>query len=343
MGLFTELFASARAASRDPSACAISGSPVLQADGESSLDRYCNLFAIVHFAALDLGNNEDPAFISRERIGLLGEFARSSSAPPELTARPEAGSRAPGNRERGGGRRDPRRTGAGPGLPARRPREAPAGSARLSAILERELSSGRLAPPSGASGSMAWSAWTPRPDRVAAEAWTRGLVPLDVDDGDAGAFARALDPERVRASEPLRAALRRARDLPAASLEAATALASAADPGSAGSLVTALLETCPACQSPAALAALFGPLGEEGLEALARLAEETLPFGASPLEALFELEPVRAEELGRARLAAALARGCVPDRSCRRSWPTASTRSPVCWRPFRTGDATGRA
>ncbi|HYN42384.1 MAG TPA: hypothetical protein VE129_11440, partial [Thermoanaerobaculia bacterium] len=87
----------------------------------------------------------------------------------------------------------------------------------------------------------------------------------------------------------------------------------AADPGSAAPLVKALLETCPACQSPAALAALFGPLGEEGLKALAGLAEATLPFGVSPLEALFELDPTRAEELGRAHLAAALARGCVPE------------------------------
>jgi hypothetical protein len=148
---------------------------------------------------------------------------------------------------------------------------------------------------------------------VAADAWTRGLVPLDVDEGEAGAFARALDPERVRSSEPLRAALRRARDLPAVSLEAASALARAADPGSAGSLVKALLETCPSCPSPAALAALFGPLGEEGLGALARLAETTLPFGVSPLEALFELDATRAEELGRTHLAAALARGCVPE------------------------------
>jgi hypothetical protein len=97
------------------------------------------------------------------------------------------------------------------------------------------------------------------------------------------------------------------------SLEAATALAKIADPGSAASLVTALLETCPACQPPAALAALFGPLGEEGLEALARLAEATLPFGVSPLEALFELDPARAEELGRTHLATALGRGCVPE------------------------------
>ena len=314
MGLFTELFAGARAASRDPSACAISGSPVLQADGDSSLDRYCNLFAIVHFAALDLGDDEDPAFVSRERIGLLGEFARSTSAPPELrldlklgralrgTASEEEVVEILGERELA-----PvfRRVVLG---------KLQAGSARLSAYLERELSSGRLAP----SERGVWLDALARSDaaagdRVAAEAWTRGLVPLDVDDGNAGAFARALDPERVRASEPLRAALRRARDLPAVSLEAASALARATDPGSAAPLVKALLETCPACPSPAALAALFGPLGEEGLEALAHLAETTLPFGVSPLEALFELEPTRAEELGRTHLTAALARGCVPE------------------------------
>jgi hypothetical protein len=85
------------------------------------------------------------------------------------------------------------------------------------------------------------------------------------------------------------------------------------DPGSAGPLVKALLETCPTCPSPAALAALFGPLGEEGLDALVRLSEATLPFGISSLEALFELDTVRAEELGRAHLTAALDRGCVPE------------------------------
>ncbi len=190
----------------------------------------------------------------------------------------------------------------------------PPGSTRLAATLERELSSGRVAPPEREAWLDALARLDPAAgDRVAADAWTRGLVPLDAEDGGAGAFARALDPERVRSSEPLRAALRRARSLPAASLEAATALARAADPGAAAPLLTALLETCPACQSPAALAALFGPLGEEGLDALARLAEATLPFGTSPLEALFELDEARAEELGRAHLAVALARGCVPE------------------------------
>ncbi len=314
MGLFTELFAGARAASRDPSACAISSSPVLQADGESSLDRYCNLFAIVHFAALDLGDDEDPAFVSWERIGLLGDFARSTSAPPELrldlklgralrgTASEEEIVEILGERELA-----PlfRRVVLG---------KLVAGSVRLSAVLERELSSGRLAP----SERGFWLDALARldaaaGDRLAADVWTRGLVPLDVDDGDAGAFARALDPGRVRASEPLRAALRRARELPAVGLEAASALARAEDPGSAGPLVTALLETCPSCLPPARLVELFGPLGEEGLAALGRLAEVTLPFGVSPLEALFELEPTRAEALGRSHLAAALARGCVPE------------------------------
>ena len=314
VGLFTELFTSARAASRDPSACALSGSPVLQADGASSLDRYCNLFAIVHFAALDLGDDEDPAFVSRERIGLLGEFARSASAPPELRLDLKLGRALRGTASEDEvieilGERELavvfRRVVLG---------KLPAGSSRLSGFLEHELSSGRLAP----SERGVWLDALARldaaaGDRVAAEAWTRGLVPLDADDGDAGAFARALDPERVRVSEPLRAALRRARDFPAVSLEAAIALARAADPGSAGPLVQALLETCPACQTPAALAALFGPLGEEGLEALGSLAGATLPFGVSPLEALFELDAVRAQELGRSRLSASLARGCVPE------------------------------
>lgn len=314
VGLFSELFTSARAASPDPSACALSGSPVLQADGASSLDRYCNLFAIVHFAALDLGDDDDPAFVSRERIGLLGEFARSASAPPELrldlklgralrgTASEEEVVEILGERELAAVFR---RVVLG---------KLPAGSTRLAAHLERELSSGRLAP----SERGVWLDTlaridAPAGDRVAAEAWTRGLVPLDADDGDAGAFARALDPERVRASEPLRAGLRRARELPAVSLEAATALVRAADPGSASALVKVLLETCPVCQPPAALAALFGPLGGEGFDALARLAEATLPFGVSPLEALFELDPTRAAELGRTHLAAALARSCVPE------------------------------
>jgi hypothetical protein len=77
--------------------------------------------------------------------------------------------------------------------------------------------------------------------------------------------------------------------------------------------VDVLLETCPLCPTAAQLSALFGPLGEEGLEALSRLAGETLPFGVAPLAALFELDPARAEPLGRARLAAALRAGCVPE------------------------------
>ena len=176
MGLFTELFAGARAASRDPSACAISSSPVLQADGDSSLDRYCNLFAIVHFAALDLGDGEDPAFVSRERIGLLGEFAPVVLGASGAWARPEAGARAPGNGERRGCPRDPRRTGAGSRLPAGRPRKAPgrldpprrgpsSGSSRRAGSLR----------PSGASGSTPWrgstrrleTAWRRRPGRAA--------------------------------------------------------------------------------------------------------------------------------------------------------------------------------
>lgn len=314
MGLFTELFAGARSASRDPSACTLSGSPVLQADGDSSLDRYCNLFAIVHFAALDLGDDEDPVFVSRERIGLLGEFARSSSAPPELRLDLKLGRALRGTASEEDVVEILAERELAPVFRRVVLGKLPAGSARLASCLERELSSGRVAP----SERGVWLDALARldaaaGDRVAAEAWTRGLVPLDVDDGDAGAFARALDPERVRASEPLRAALRRAREVPAASLEAATALARVADPGSAESLVTALLESCPACQPPAELAALFGPLGDEGLEALARLAAVTLPFGVSPLEALFELAPARAEELGRSQLAAALSRGCVPE------------------------------
>ena len=345
MGLFTELFAGARAASRDPSACALSGSPVLQADGESSLDRYCNLFAIVHFAALDLGDDDDPAFISRERIGLLGDFARSASAPPELRLDLKLGRALRGTASEEDlveilGERELapvfRRVVLG---------KLVAGSARLSAYLERELSSGRLAP----SERGVWLDALARldaaaGDRVAAEAWTRGLVPLDVDDGDAGAFARALDPERVRASEPLRAALRRARDLPAVSLEAASALARAADPGSAASLVKALLETCPAC-----------PVSRRSRRAL-RAARRGGARGARPpgrgdaaVRRFPSRGPLRAgHRRARRSWDAPTSRppspvGASPSRSCRRSWPTASTRSPSCWRPFRTGGATGHA
>jgi len=314
MGLFGELFFGARAASRDPSACTLSGWPLLQADRDGTRDRYCNLFAIVHFAALELGDDEDPAFVSRERVALLAEFARSSAAPPELrlelklaralrgTAPEEDVVEILGERELAPVFRRIVLGRLGPG------------SARLSAYLERELSSGRL--PQGERG--AWLDALARldaaaGDRVAAEAWTRGTVPLEAEEGDAGAFARALDPERVKGSEVLRAALRRARAVPSASLEAAEALARAGDPGSAEPLVTALLESCPACASAAELAELFGPLGEEGIAALERLAEETLPFGVSPLEALAELDPGRAADLGRARLASALERGCAPE------------------------------
>lgn len=314
MGLFTELFASARASSKDPSACGLSSAPAQPGDGSGGLDRYCNLFEIVHFAALYLGDDDDPAFISRERIGLLSDFARSSSAPPELrldlkigralrgTASEEEVVEVLGEREL-----SPvfRRVVLG---------KLRAGSPRLGPFLERELSSSRIAPSERGEWLDALARVDPGAgDRVAAEAWTRGTVPLEGGDGEAGAFARALAPERVRESEPLRAALRRARELPAASLDAATTLVRAADAGSAPAYVKAVLESCPACQTPATLSSLFGPLGEEGVDALASLAEATLPFGASALTALFELDPVRAGELGRAQLAAALDRGCVPE------------------------------
>jgi hypothetical protein len=314
MGLFTELFLGARSSSPEPSACALSGWPVLQADGDDNRDRYCNLFAIVHFAALELGGDDDPAFVSHERVALLAEFARSSSAPPELrlelklsralrgTAPEEDLLEVLGERELA-----PvfRRIVLG---------KLRAGSGRLAAFLERELGSGRVVPAERGAWLDALARFDPvAGDRVAADSWTRGTVPLDAGDGDAGAFCRALSPDRVRGSETIRAALRRARDLPAASLEAATALAGAGDPGAAGPLVTALLESCPACRPASDLAALFGPLGEDGLEALERLVEETLPFGVSPLEALFELDARRAEELALDRFAAALERGCVPE------------------------------
>ncbi|MBK8596293.1 MAG: hypothetical protein IPN83_12070 [Holophagales bacterium] len=146
MGLFTELFSGARAASKDPSSCGLSSAPVLQADGASSLDRYCNLFGIVHFAALYLGEDDDPAFVSRERIGLLADFAKSSSAPPELrldlklgralrgVASEEDVVEILGERELSGVFR---RVVLG---------KLPAGSTRLGPFLEQELSSGRIAP-----------------------------------------------------------------------------------------------------------------------------------------------------------------------------------------------------
>jgi hypothetical protein len=313
-GLFLELFFGARSSSRDPSACTLYGGVEARRLGEGRGDRYCNLFSFVHFATLDLGDDEDPSFVSRDRLSLLAEFARSGSAPPELrldlklgramrgTAADEDVLEILGERELA-----PvfRRIVLG---------RLPKGSSRLAAFLERELSSGRVAPTEQGLWLDALARLDAEAgDRVAAEAWRRGSVPLDLDDGDAGAFARALDPDRVRGSEALRSALRRARGIPAASLEAATALARAGDPGSAGPLVTALLETCPACSTPAELVALFGPLGEEGLGALARLAGETLPFGIPPLEALFELDAARAEELARSRFAASLAGGCAPE------------------------------
>jgi hypothetical protein len=314
MGLFTDLFFGARSASRDPSACTLSGWPVLQAEGEGNLDRYCNLFAIVHFAALDLGDEEDPSFVSGARVGLLRDFARSGSAPPELRLELKLNRAMRGTAPEEDvlevlGERDLapvfRRIVLG---------KLHAGSPRVAAHLERELSSGRVAAAERGAFLDALSRLDPAAgDRVAADAWVRGSVPLDAADGEAGAFARALSLERVRESEPLRIALRRARELPGASLEAASALARAGDPGSAGPLVAALLESCPACLSPENLAGLFGPLGEEGIVALARLAEATLPFGVSPLEALHELDEALASELAREAFAAALARGCVPE------------------------------
>ena len=312
--LFLELFFGARSASPDPSACTLASGPYLAAEGESSTDRYCNLFAVVQFAALDLGGEDDPPLVSRERVDLLREFARSSSAPPELRLDLKLGRAMRGTATEEEvlellGERD---------LPPVFRRivlaRAPAGSQRVSTYLERELSSGRVAPAErGLWLDVLSRLDAPAADRVAAEAWARGTVPHGVEEESAGAFANALSPDRVRGSEPLRAALRRARDLPGAGADAAAALARAGDPGSAGPLVEALLSSCPGCRSSDELASLFGPLGEEGAEALARLAEKTLPFTPSPLEALFELAPGRAEALARDRFAAALEDGCVPE------------------------------
>ena len=313
-GLFLELFAGARAASRDPSACSFSSWPVLHAEGEGSLDRYCNLFAIVRFATLDLGDVEDPAFVSRERVGFLADFARSGSAPPELRLELRLGRAMRGQASEEDvlgilGERE-----LAPAFRRIVLGKVPSGSDRVAAFLERELSWGRVPRPERPAWLEALARLdAPAADRVAAEAWARGTVPLDLGEGAAGAFARALDPVRVRGSETLRAELRRARGLPAVGLEAAAALARAGDPGSAAPLAAALLEGCPSCLTPADLAALFGPLGEEGLEALAHLAELTLPFVAAPLDALFELAPGRAAEIGLARLTSALAAGCVPE------------------------------
>lgn len=314
VGLFAELLAEARAASAVPSACSVSAWPVLQAEGDGSRDRYCNLFAIVRFAALDLGGEDDPAIVSRERVVLLAELARSASAPPELRSELKLARALRGTAsddevvellDEGGLAFTYRRL----ALEKARP---PA--ARLAAHLDRELASGRVPPAERATWLDALARLDPAAaDRVAAEAWARGGVPLDGDDGEAGAFCRALDADRVRQSDPLRAALRAARTRPAASFEAAALLAKAGDAGSAGPLANALLERCPACVSSSELAALFGPLGEAGRSELARVAEAALPFGVSPLEALFETDPARAEALALDHLDAALERGCVPE------------------------------
>ena len=245
---------------------------------------------------------------------LLADFARSDSAPPELRLDLKLGRGLRGTATEEDvleilGERD-----LAPVFRRIVLEKAPAGSTRLAAYLERELAGARVAPAERGTWLRGLARLDPAAaDRVAADAWTRGTVPLDLDDGEAGAYATVLDPDRVRGSEALRAALRRARDIPATALEAATALARAGDPGSAAALVTALLDDCPSCRTPADLAALFGPLGEEGREQLSRLAGATLPFGVSALDALFELEPARAEALGRAGLEAALEAGCVPE------------------------------
>ncbi len=314
VGLFAELLAEARTASADPSACAVSGWPLLQAEGDGNRDRYCNLFAIVRFAALDLGGEDDPAVVSRERVVLLAELARSSSAPPELRAEMKLSRalRGTASEDEVVELLDERGLAFAYRRIALEKMRPP--SPRLSSHLERELASGRVPVAERSTWLDALARLDPAAgDRVAAEAWARRSVPLDGDDGEAGAFCRALDADRVRQSEPLRRTLREARTRPAVSLEAASLLAKAGDASSAGPLADALLERCPSCLSASDLGALFGPLGEEGRAELARVAEETLPFGVSPLEALFELDPTRAETLALEHLDAALARGCVPE------------------------------
>ena len=314
--LFLELFLGARAASKDPSACTLAGTAEARSRGDAAPeDRYCGLYSFVQIVASGLTDEEEPpAWISRERLALLAAWARSGAAPPELRLDLRLGRAVRGTASEEDLLEILAERELAPVFRRLALQRPPEGSARLAAWLERELATSRVPPAERGF----WLDALKRidaaaADRVAADAWTRGTVPLDVDDGEAGAWARALDPERVRESEPLRAALRRARGLPSASLEAATALARAGDARSAEPLATALLETCPTCATPAEAVALFGPLGDEGIAALARLAGETLPFGTAPLEALFELDAPRAEELATARLAAALAAGCVPE------------------------------
>lgn len=313
-GLFLELFFGARAASPDPLACALGGRPLADLTEDPGPDRYCNLFNVVHFAALDLGGDDDPVLVSRERIELLRDFARSSAAPAELRVDLKLGKAMRGAAteeevlELLGDRELP------PVFRRIVLTRAPTASPRVSAFLERELSGGRVEPAErGLWLDVLSRLDAASADRVAADAWARGTVPLDADEESAGAFASALAPERVRESEPLRTALRRARSSPGAGADAAVALARAGDPGSAGPLADALLATCPGCRSSDELEKTFSPLGDEGVEALARLSEATLPFTASPLEALFAVAPERAEALARTRLSAALDAGCVPE------------------------------
>ena len=312
-GLFVDLFLGARAASPDPSGCSLTDGPFAWAEGESGLDGYCNLLAFVQFATLDLEGEDDVTLLSRGRIALLREFARSSSAPPELRRQLRLSRALRGAAPEEElldllGERD-----LPPAVLRAVLARAPAGSPRVAAFLEKELASGRVAP----ADRGAWLLALARLDgaaaeRLAVEAWARGTVPLDAGEESAGAFARVLPAERVRQSEPLRAALRKTRSRPGSGPDAAVALARAGDPGSAAPLVAALLESCATCRTAEELGAIFRPLGEEGTEGLERLAAATLPFGTSALQALFEIDPARGERLAVEQLAAALDAGCVP-------------------------------
>ena len=344
-GLFLELFFGARSSSRDPSACTLYAGVEARRLGEGRGDRYCNLFSFVHFATLDLGDDEDPSFVSRERLSLLAEFARSGSAPPELRLDLKLGRAMRGTAAE---RRSSRSSASGSWRPSfagsfsrgsrRAPRASPrssSGSCRRAGSLRRNGASGST--PSRASTPRRATAWRPRRG-------ARGSVPLDLDDGDAGAFARALDPDRVRGSEALRSALRRARGLPAASLEAATALARAGDPGSAEAARDG---------PPRDLPGVLDAGRARGALRAARRGGARRPRpsrrGDPPLRRLAPRGALRAGREHAPRSWPALAspprspEAALPSRFFRRSSPTGSTRSRISSRRSRNGAATGRA
>ncbi len=315
-GLVASTIEASRAASADPGACTYARQKDAAEDGfERPHDMYCEVLSLVQ--AVTLFPEQDVAalpFFDRERIDLLGSWARSGAAPPELRLDARLHQVLYGDARAD----DVLALWKEPDLPASVRREVlrrpVAGDAtRLADALQRALASGKTAPEDRAAMLDALTRADPAAaDAVAADAWKAGTVPATDDAFSVRAFTRALDPARAAGDSALLDALRRAARGGVYAVEASRVLALAGDPGAAGLLASALARGCSRCLSTGDLADAFSAEGPAGIDALAGLADGLPPDLTAPLEALYALDAGRADEVALRKLDDALAHGCVP-------------------------------